>query len=116
MQCRQKQKHPLKYIFWSKQKNHHNFFYIFLRGWCLYICQNLDFKGVISLLLNKKGLNKDIDFAAETKKNSQNAILDKTKTSHQILLESSESDVFGFFNVWLLMGVLFFLYQKTNHN
>jgi hypothetical protein len=29
---------------------------------------------------------------------SKKDILDKTKTSHQRLLESSESDVFGFLN------------------
>ena len=46
-------------------------------------------------MLNKKGLNRGIDFAAKTKKKlSKKAILDKTKISHQILLESSESDVF----------------------
>ena len=38
------------------------------------------------------GINNDIYFAA--KKKEKKAILDKTKTAHQRLLESSESDVF----------------------
>ena len=59
-------------------------------------------------MLNKKGLNRDIDFAAKTKKNSKKAILDKTKTSHQRLLESSKSDVFRFLDFWLLQGVFGF--------
>ena len=55
--------------------------------------------GQFKFLLNKKGLNKDIDFTAKTKKKpSKKAIFDKTKTSHQRLLESSESDVFGLLN------------------
>ena len=59
-------------------------------------------------MLNKKGLNRDIDFTAKTKTPYKKAILDKTKTSHQRLLESSESDVFWFINFWLLKGVFGF--------
>ena len=58
-------------------------------------------------MLNKKGLNGDINFAAKTK-TSKKAILDKAKTSHQRLLESSESDVFRFLDFRLLKGVFGF--------
>ena len=50
-----------------------------------------------------------MDFAAKTKKKtSKKAILDKTKTSHRRLLESSESDVFRLLDFLLLKGVFGF--------
>ena len=61
-------KTPFKIHFLIRTKKSSSiFFFIFLRGGCLYICQNLDFRGVISIFARLKVLNRDIDFAAKTK-------------------------------------------------
>ena len=72
------------------------------------LVKTLIFREVILIFAKQKGLNRDINFAAKTKKTSKKAILDKTKTSDQRLLESSESDVFRFFDFWLWKGVFGF--------
>ena len=66
--CCQNQKHPLKYFFFDSNKNIIIIFYIFLRGWCLYICQNFDFRWVISIFAKQKGAKKRHWFYSQNQK------------------------------------------------
>ena len=118
-----KPKTPIKVHFLVRKKNIIINFYFFPRGSCLYICPNLDFKGVISIFaLKKRGyIGTSILPPKPKKKTSKKEILNKTKTSHQRLLESSESDVFRFLDCWLLKGVFgfggsWFIFNIKNMN
>ena len=62
-----KTKNPLENILFVQNKNIIIKILIFCRGWCVYMCQNLDFRGVFWIFSTKKVLNRDICFAAKTK-------------------------------------------------
>ena len=104
-----KPKTPFKIHLLIQKKPHHQFFfYIFLRGWCLYISQNLDFRGVISILLNKKGLNRVIDYAAKTKKTLKRRFWSTQK--HHIQVYWNPQKVMFFFLSFLRVFLVFWRY------